>query len=85
MNKPIWAIKFNLWCKKKKYSAQDIADVLKVKRSTIYGYWSGSFSVPDDNKKKLEQAIGLPIYEIFYDMELEQWLKENQISKKSKE
>ena len=70
MKKPIWAIKFNLWCKNNGYSAQEIADILHLKRNTVYGYWSGVFSVPDDNKKKLEQEIGLPIYEIFFDTEL---------------
>jgi transcriptional regulator with XRE-family HTH domain len=70
MKKDISAIKFRLWCKNNKLSAQDIADVLKVKRSTIYGYWSGGFAVPDESKKILEQKFGLPIYEIFFDSEL---------------
>lgn len=70
MKKDISAIKFKLWCKNNKLSAQDIADVLKTKRSTVYGYWSGKFSVPDENKKILEQQLGLPIYEIFFDSEL---------------
>ena len=70
MKKDTSAIKFRLWCKNNKLSAQDIADVLHVKRNTVYSYWSGSFSVPDENKKILEQKLGLPIYEIFFDSEL---------------
>jgi DNA-binding CsgD family transcriptional regulator len=70
MRKPIWAIKLNLWCKNNGYTAQDIADILHLQRGTVYGYWSGLFAVPDENKKKLELAIGLPIYEIFFDTEL---------------
>lgn len=66
----ISAIKFRLWCKNNKYSAQDIADVLQVQKGTVYAYWSGKITVPDEGKKKLEQALGLPIYETFFDMEL---------------
>jgi DNA-binding CsgD family transcriptional regulator len=70
MKKSIWAVKFKLWCKDNGYSAQDIADILHLQRNTVYGYWAGTFTVPDDNKKKLEVELGLPIYEIFYDVEL---------------
>ena len=70
MKKDISAIKFRLWCKDNGYSAQDIANVLHLQRNTVYGYWSGSFAVPDENKKKLETNLGLPIYEIFFNPEL---------------
>jgi transcriptional regulator with XRE-family HTH domain len=70
MKKNISAIKFKLWCKDNGYSAQDIADVLHLQKGTVYGYWAGTFTVPDENKKKLEQELGLPIYEIFFDSEL---------------
>ena len=70
MNKSISAVKFRLWCKNNGYSAQDIADILHLQKTTVYGYWAGTFSVPDENKKKLEQEINLPIYDVFYDSEL---------------
>lgn len=70
MRKPIWAIKFKLWCSNNGYSAKDIAEVLHIQKNSVYSYWSGANSMPDESKKKLEQAIGLPIYEIFFDTEL---------------
>ena len=70
MERNISAIKFKLWCKNNKYSAQKIADVLQKQRTTIYSYWSGKNPVSDEDKKKLETELGLPIYEIFYDKEL---------------
>lgn len=70
MIKNISAIKFKLWCKNNKYSAQKIAEVLQKQKTTIYSYWSGKSSMPDEDKKKLEIELGLPIYEIFYDKEL---------------
>ena len=70
MKKDISAIKFKLWCKDNGYSAQEIADVLHLQRATVYAYWSGKLNVPDENKKKLEQKLNLPIYEIFFDSEL---------------
>lgn len=66
----ISAIKFRLWCKNNKLSAQTIADTLNVQRGTVYAYWAGKVSVPDESKKKLEKALGLPIYETFFDTEL---------------
>lgn len=70
MVKSISAIKFKLWCKNNGYSAQDIANVLHLQKSTVYSYWAGRNPVSDENKKKLEQEINLPIYEIFYNTEL---------------
>ena len=70
MGANISAIKFKLWCKNNKYPAQKIADILQKQRTTIYSYWSGKSFVPDEDKKKLETELGLPIYEIFYDKEL---------------
>lgn len=70
MIRKISAIKFKLWCKNNRYSAQTIAEVLQKQKTTIYSYWSGKSSVPDEDKKKLETELGLPIYEIFYDKEL---------------
>lgn len=70
MSKDISALKFKLWCKNNNYSAQNIADVLHLQRATVYGYWSGNISVPDESKKKLEEKLGLPIYEIFFNTEL---------------
>lgn len=68
--KDISAIKFRLWCKNNGHSAQEIADVLEIQKGTVYAYWSGTIGIPDENKKKLEQKLGLPIYETFYDPEL---------------
>lgn len=70
METNISAIKFKLWCKNNKHSAQKIADILQKQRNTVYSYWSGRTSVSDEDKKKLEAELGLPIYEIFYDKEL---------------
>lgn len=70
MSKPIWSIKFALWCKNNGYSAQDIADILHLQRGTIYSYWSGVSPVSDESKKILEQEIGLPIYDTFYNTEM---------------
>ena len=75
MKKPIWAIKFALWCKNHGYSAKDIAEILHLQRGTVYSYWSGISTISDENKKRLEETIGLPIYEIFFDTELKQWRK----------
>lgn len=70
METNISAIKFKLWCKNNKHSAKKIADILQKQRNTIYSYWSGRTFVPDEDKKKLEIELGLPIYEIFFDKEL---------------
>lgn len=66
----ISAIKFKLWCKNNKISAQDIADTLHVQKGTVYAYWSGRIAVSDENKKTLEKEFNLPIYETFFDPEL---------------
>lgn len=66
MKKPIYAIKFKNFCQNNNYSAQDIADILRVQKGTIYKYYSGHIAVPDDSKKLLEQRTGLNIYDVFY-------------------
>lgn len=70
MKKNISSVKFKLWCKNNGYTAQDIADVLHIQRGTVYSYWTGRTAVPDSQKKELEIKLGLPIYETFYNLEL---------------
>lgn len=70
MGKPIWSIKFRNFCFNNNISAQDVADTLKMSKATIYKYWGGHIPVPDESKKKLERAMGLPIYETFFNEEL---------------
>ena len=66
MNKPDWAIKFRNFCFNNKLAAKDIAEILFVKPATVYKYWAGDISVPDESKKMLEKKTGLDIYEIFF-------------------
>jgi hypothetical protein len=66
MPKPDWAIKFRNFCFNKNLKAKDIANLLHIQTATVYKYWAGDISVPDCNKKLLEQEIGLDIYDIFY-------------------
>lgn len=70
MKKPIWSTKLRNFCFNHNYSAQDIADVLNVSKASVFKYWSGKVPVSDENKKKLERKIGLPIYETFFNEEL---------------
>lgn len=70
MKKPIWSVKLRNYCFNHNFTAQDIADKLNVSKASIYKYWSGKVPVPDENKKILEQEIGLPIYETFFNEEL---------------
>jgi hypothetical protein len=65
-NKPIHAIKFRKYCKDNFISAKQIAKILHLNPKTIYCYWAGTIQVPDECKKIMEQKLGLPIYEIFY-------------------
>lgn len=65
-NKPIWAIKFRKFCFNNDLKATDVAKILNLQTTSIYKYWNGSITVPDENKKILEKEIGLDIYEIFY-------------------
>ncbi len=69
-NKPVWAIKLRNFCFNNDLRATDIAELLHLKTATIYKYWAGDISVPDESKKILEQKVGLPIYETFFDEEL---------------
>jgi hypothetical protein len=64
--KPDWAIKFRNFCVNNDLRACEVATILGLKVQTIYKYWSGEFSVPDENKKILEKEIGLDIYDTFY-------------------
>lgn len=69
-NKPIWAIKLRNFCFNNNLKAVDIAEVLNLQVGSVYKYWSGIVTVPDENKKILEKEIGLDIYEVFYNEEL---------------
>lgn len=71
MKKPTYAIKFKNFCQNNNYSAKDIAIFLHVKPATVYKYWAGDIAVPDEAKKTLEQKIGLPIYDTFYNESFE--------------
>ena len=66
MKKPIQAIKFKNFCQNNGYSAQDIAEILNLRKATVYKYYSGLIYVPDDAKKTLEQKTGLNIYDVFF-------------------
>lgn len=66
MNRPDWAIKFRNFCHNHQYKAKDIAEILHLQTATVYKYWAGIISVPDDNKKILEEKIGLDIYDTFF-------------------
>lgn len=69
-NKPVWAIKLRNFCFNNDLQAKDIAQMLHLRTATVYKYWAGQIAVPDENKKILEQEIGLDIYEIFFNEEL---------------
>jgi transcriptional regulator with XRE-family HTH domain len=69
-NRPISAIKFRKFCYNNDLRAKDLAEILDQSVSTIYKYWNGKISVPDDKKKLLAEKTGLDIYEIFYNEEL---------------
>lgn len=69
-DKPIWAIKFRKFCFNNNIKAIDIAKILNLQVSSVYKYWSGKVAVPDENKKILEQELGLDVYEVFYNEEL---------------
>lgn len=66
MPKPDWAIKFRNFCFNKNLKAKDIANLLHIQTATVYKYWAGDITVPDHNKKLLEEKIDLDIYDIFY-------------------
>lgn len=66
MKKPIYAIKFKNFCQNNGYLAQDIAEIINVKKATVYKYFSGRTVVPDEAKKKLEKEIGLNLYDVFF-------------------
>ena len=66
VKRPIEAIKFRNFCHNHNLKATDIARILNVKTTTVYKYWSGRNSVPDESKKILEKEVGLDIYDIFY-------------------
>lgn len=70
MRKPLWSVKLRNFCFNNDLNAQDIADKLNISKALVYKYWSGKTPVSDVNKKKLEQEIGLPIYETFFNEEL---------------
>jgi hypothetical protein len=65
-NKPDWAIKFRNFCFNNNQTAKDIAKILYVKPGTVYSYWAGTCTVPDESKKILERELQLDIYDIFY-------------------
>lgn len=69
-NKPVWAIKLRNFCFNNDLRATDIAEMLHLKTATVYKYWAGDITVPDESKKILEQKVGLPIYETFFNEEL---------------
>ena len=71
MKKTIQAIKFKNFCQNNNLNAQDIANKLNVSKALVYKYWSGGCPVSDENKKKLEKEINLPIYEIFFNDSLD--------------
>ena len=64
--KPDWAIKLRKFCYNNNLTAKDLAEILNVKVPTVYKYWSGDISIPDDSKKKLEEELGLDIYDTFF-------------------
>lgn len=66
MKKPIYAIKLKNFCQNNGYTAQDIAEILNLRRGTVYKYFSGQIFVPDDAKKTLEQKMGLNVYDVFF-------------------
>lgn len=65
--KPMFAIRFRNFCFNNNLKAEDVAKILNVQVGTVYKYWAGRITVPDESKKILEQEIGLPIYEIFFE------------------
>lgn len=65
-NKPDYAIKFRNFCFNNDLRATDIAEALHVRTATVYKYWAGDISVPDDSKKVLEKEFGLDIYDTFF-------------------
>lgn len=69
-NKPVWTIKFRNFCFNNDLKAKDISEILGVQTATVYKYWSGSITVPDESKKILEKEVGLDIYEVFFNEEL---------------
>lgn len=69
-NKPVSAIKFRNFCFNNDLQAKDIAEMLHIGTATVYKYWAGLITVPDENKKILEQKAGLDIYEVFFNEEL---------------
>lgn len=69
-NRPIWAIKFRNFCFNNHLKAADIAKMLNLQVGSVYKYWSGVVSVPDESKKILEKELGLDIYDTFYNEEL---------------
>lgn len=69
-SKPVWAIKLRNFCYNNDLQAKDLAAMLHLRTATVYKYWAGLISVPDENKKILEQKTGLDIYEIFFNEEL---------------
>lgn len=64
--KPDYAIKFRNFCFDNDLRATDIAEALHVRTATVYKYWAGIISVPDDSKKVLEKEFGLDIYDTFF-------------------
>lgn len=66
MNKPDWAIKFRNFCFNNNLKAKDVAEILHLQTATVYKYWAGDSTVPDQSKKVLEREVGLDIYDIFY-------------------
>ena len=69
-NKLVSAIKFRKFCYNNDLKAKDLAEMLDQSVWTIYKYWNGTISIPDDKKKTLAEKTGLDIYEIFYNEEL---------------